>query len=174
MTGPAGFLAGWRAWRAAQAAEPVPSVPGAAQPPGTEAIPQESNIVPGVPAVPDENEKDCTERRMEPRSTPAPTGSAWRLSEPKRAAALARPSFGAEVEARAAFYARFQAEAAAALAQREPDPIEAAERAAVFDGGGEARAYQRGEPDPLRDGLLRGWRDHRGLVWSPDGPIRDT
>ncbi len=53
----------------------------------------------------------------------------------------------AAVAACAAFYARFQAEAA--------------ERAAVFGSEGEARPYQPGEPDPLRDGLLQGWRAHR-------------
>ena len=156
MTGPAGFLGGWRAWRAAKAAEPVPSVPGAAQPPGTEAIPQESNIVPGVPAVPDENEKDGMERRAEPPG--APGESAWGPSEARRAAALARPSFGAEVEACAAFYARYLNEAAAALAEREPDPIEDAERAAVFGPEAALHPHQPGEPDALRDGLLRGWR----------------
>ncbi len=41
------------------------------------------------------------------------------------------------------------------------DPIEAAERAALAGGGGVGRTYQPGDPDPLRDGLLRGWRDHR-------------
>lgn len=132
-------------WRAARAAGLVPGVPGVAAPPGTLPDPRKTTTVPGVPGVPGGNEECCT------RGAPAdPT------------------------EVRVALYARLQAEAAAALAQREPDPIEAAERAAVFGDGGEARAYQPGEPDPLRDGLLRGWRDHRGLVWSPDGPIRGT
>jgi len=49
------------------------------------------------------------------------------------------------VAARIAFYVRFQAEAAAALAGREPDPIEAAERAAVF--GGEGAAMTQTAPD---------------------------
>ena len=59
---------------------------------------------------------------------------------------------------RLAFYTRFQAEAAAALADRDPDPIEAAERAAVFGAEAEPHPYQPGDPDPLRGGLLRGWR----------------
>ncbi len=61
---------------------------------------------------------------------------------------------GAEVAERAAFYALRQAEAAGVLAQREPDPIEAAERAMVFGAEAAPQPWQPGDPDPMRDGLL--------------------
>jgi hypothetical protein len=47
------------------------------------------------------------------------------------------------------------------LAERVPDPIEAAERAAVFGAEAAPQPYRPGERDALRDGLLRGWRNHR-------------
>ena len=47
------------------------------------------------------------------------------------------------------------------MAKREPDPVGAAECAAVFCGAGDAHPCQSGDPDPLRDGLLRGCRDDR-------------
>ncbi len=84
------LLAGWRAWRAAQTAEPVPGVPGAAKEPGTEANPQKSRIVPGVPAVRRENEEGCTERHLEPLVARKPAGHVWGLTETEKAAALAR------------------------------------------------------------------------------------
>ena len=62
---------------------------------------------------------------------------------------------------RAAFYARFHTEAAAALVEREPDPIEAAERAALFGPEAAPNPYWPGDPDPLRDGLLAGFFAHR-------------
>lgn len=62
------------------------------------------------------------------------------------------------IEARAAFYARFAAEAAAALAA--PDPELAAERALMAQHYA-APTEPPGGPDPLRDGLLRGARDQR-------------
>lgn len=69
---------------------------------------------------------------------------------------------GGQEAARVAFYARFQAEAAAALAA--PDPDLAADRAVMaqhYAAPAAPHLYQLGDPDPLRDGLLLGWRNHR-------------
>ncbi|WP_270934422.1 hypothetical protein [Falsiroseomonas oryzae] len=181
----ADLLAGWRAWRTSQAAEPVPSVPGAAQPPGTDANPQQSAIVPGVPGVPANDEEGRTERRAEAAQAradapPCPdgflylSGLAVRLDVALRAGAtVARCPTGALdltlPDGRAwllspSVVARLAAARLlpAVLAEREPDPIEAAERAAVCGSVLTPRPYQPGASDLLRDGLLRGWRDHRG------------
>ncbi|HEV7267247.1 MAG TPA: hypothetical protein VGN83_20380 [Falsiroseomonas sp.] len=69
---------------------------------------------------------------------------------------------GSELEARAAFYARFAAEAAAALAV--PDDDLAAERAVMalhYAAPAASQPYQPGDTDPLCDGLLAGWHSHR-------------
>lgn len=69
---------------------------------------------------------------------------------------------GGQNVARVAFYARFQAEAAAALAA--PDPDLGADRALMaqhYAAPAAPHLYQPGDPDPLRDGLLLGWRNHR-------------
>ncbi len=52
-------------------------------------------------------------------------------------------------------------EALVAPLQRVLDPIEAAERAAMaehYAAPPDARPWRPGDPDPLRDGLLAGWR----------------
>ena len=132
MTGTAGFLAGWRAWRAAQAAQLVPGVPGTAQPLGTPPNPKKTANVPGVPIVSGKTEDGVTQAADD------------------------------AVAIRAAGYARFQAEAAAAIAA--PDPDLAADRAVMalhYAAPTAPHLYQPGDPDPLRDGLLLGWRNHR-------------
>lgn len=60
----------------------------------------------------------------------------------------------------AAALARFAAEALAALQDRDHDPHEAEERAAIF-AGDNLPAYDPSAPDALRDGLAAGYRAHQ-------------
>jgi hypothetical protein len=71
-------------------------------------------------------------RRLGRVSGAAPAAGAGAL---RRAPSVAEPPPSEAVAARAAALLRFAEEAFVALAGREPDPIEEAERAAVFGNG---------------------------------------
>ncbi len=59
-----------------------------------------------------------------------------------------------------AWLERFAAEALAALRDRERDPVGAAERAAIYSR--DLPAMDPVEGARLRDGLLKGYREHTG------------
>lgn len=85
------------------------------------------------------------------------------MTDAEKAEALARLRPEATTE-RAARYERAQTAATAALVA--PDPELEAERAVMaqnYAASAEARPYQPGDPDALRDGLLAGFFAHRSI-----------
>lgn len=69
----------------------------------------------------------------------------------------------ARITARAAALVRAAQEALMALTERDACPIEIAERDAIFGTQPADRPYIPGDPDPLRDGLLRSARGPKGF-----------
>lgn len=140
-------LARWRAARAAQTVETVATVATTGNAVATPAEAQKSAIVATVATVATRNSSECV----------APGGrDGWGLSEADRADAMARLAIAIPP--------------AAGEAPDDPEPMDhdAGERAAMAAHYAEPaapQAYAANSPDPLRDGLARGFHNHRA-AWE--------